>query len=81
MVGYLVRICMNIGMHYLKKVNEDIESLNRILERGCGINEDEDGIEELFDVMEEEGNEDERYEKLERVWSKLKEVDMMILES
>ena len=34
MVGYLVRICRNIGMHYLRKVNEDIESLDRILERG-----------------------------------------------
>ena len=34
MVGYLVRICRNIGMHYLRKVNEDIESLDRILDRG-----------------------------------------------
>ena len=38
-------------------------------------------IEEIFDVMDERGNEDERYEKLERIWSKLKEVDRMILES
>ena len=39
------------------------------------------GIEEIFDVMDEKGNEDERYEKLDRIWSKLKEVDRMILES
>ena len=39
------------------------------------------GIEEMFDVMDERGNEDEKYEKLERVWNKLKDVDRMILES
>ena len=82
MVGYLVRICRNIGMHYLRKVNEDIESLDKIMERGFGKSEDDErGIEEMFDVMDERGNEDERYEKLERIWSKLKEVDRMILES
>ena len=82
MVGYLVRICRNIGMHYLRKVNEDIESLDRIMERGYEVREDDErGIEEIFDVMDERGNEDERYEKLDRIWSKLKEVDRMILES
>ena len=81
-VGYLMRICRNIGMHYLRKVNEDIESLDRIMERGYEVREDDGrGIEEIFDVMDERGNEDERYEKLERIWSKLKEVDRMILES
>ena len=82
LVGYLVRICRNIGMHYLRKVNEDVESLDRILERGYEMREDDErGIEAMFDVMDERGNEDERYEKLDRIWSKLKEVDRMILES
>ena len=82
MVGYLVRICRNIGMHYLRKVNEDVESLDRIWERGYEVKvDDERGFEEFFDVMDERGEEDKRYEKLERVWSKLKEVDRMILES
>ena len=82
MVGYLMRICRNVGMHYLRKVNEDIESLDKIMERGFGKSEDDErGIEEIFDVMDERGNEDERYEKLDRIWSKLKEVDRMILES
>ena len=81
MVGYLVRVCRNIGMHYLRKVNEDIESLDRIMKRGYEVREDDErGIEEIFDVMDERGNEDERYEKLDRIWSKLKEVDRMILE-
>ena len=82
MVGYLVRVCRNIGMHYLRKVNEDIESLDRIMKRGYEVREDDErGIEEIFDVIDERGNEDERYEKLDRIWSKLKEVDRMILES
>ena len=82
LVGYLVRICRNIGMHYLRKVNEDIESWDRIYERGYEMrDDDESGIEEMFVVMEEKGNEDEIFERLDRVWSKLKKVDRMILES
>ena len=82
LVGYLVRICRNIGMHYLRKVNEDIESLDRIYERGYEMkDDDEGGIEEMFDVMEDRGNEDEIFERLDRVWNKLKKVDRMILES
>jgi RNA polymerase sigma factor, sigma-70 family len=82
MVGYLFRICRNIGMHYLRKVNEDIESLDRIMERGYEVREDDErGIEEMFDVMDERGSENEMFERLDLVWSKLKEVDRMILES
>ena len=82
LVGYLVRVCRNIGMHYLRKVNEDIESLDRIMERGYEMREDDErGIEEMFDVMEERGNEDEIFERLDMVWNKLKKVDRMILES
>ena len=82
MVGYLVRICRNIGMHYLRKVNEDVESLDRILERGYEMREDDErGIEAMFDVMDERGNEDEIFERLDMVWKKLKKVDRMILES
>ena len=81
-VGYLYKICSNVGMHYLRKVNEDTESLDKILERGFEMSEDdESGIGEMFDVMDEKGNEDEIYERLDMVWSKLKEVDRMILES
>ena len=82
LVGYLVRICRNIGMHYLRKVNEDVESLDRILERGCEMREDDErGIEAMFDVMDERGNDDEVFERLDMVWKKLKKVDRMILES
>ena len=82
LVGYLVRICRNIGMHYLRKVNEDTESLDRIMERGYEMKEDDErGIEEIFDVMEEKGSENEIFERLDMVWKKLKKVDRMILES
>ena len=81
MVGYLFRICRNIGMHYLRKLNEDVESLDRILERGCEREYEEDGMKEFFDVMDERGEDNEVFEKLDRVWEKLKDVDRMILES
>ena len=81
MVGYLVRVCRNIGMHYLRKVNEDVESLDRILERGCEKECEDDGMKEFFDVMDERGEGNEVFEKLDRVWGRLKDVDRMILES
>ena len=62
MVGYLMRICRNIGMHYLRKVNEDSESLDRILERGYEKRNDENEMEEIFDIMDERGDENEMYE-------------------
>ena len=81
MVGYLVRVCRNIGMHYLRKVNEDVESLDRILERGCEREYEDDGMKEFFDVMDERDDENEIFEKLDKAWRRLKDVDRMILES
>ena len=82
LVGYLVRICRNIGMHYLRKVNEDVESLDRIFERGFEMGDEyESGIGEMFDVMDERENADEIFERLDKVWKKLKKTDQMILES
>ena len=82
LVGYLYKICWNIGMHYLRKVNEDVVSLDRIMEKGLGMDEKKgNGIEEMFDVIDERGREEEMFEKLDKVWVRLKEVDRMILES
>jgi RNA polymerase sigma factor (sigma-70 family) len=81
MVGYLVRVCRNIGMHYLRKVNEDVESLDRIMERGCEREYEDDGMKEFFDVMDERDDENEIFEKLDKAWGRLKDVDRMILES
>ena len=38
-------------------------------------------IGEMFDVMDERGNADEIFERLDKVWKKLKKTDQMILES
>lgn len=81
MVGYLFRICRNIGMHYLRKVNEDVESLDMILERGFEKEYEEDGMKKFFDVMDEREDENEIFEKLDKAWDKLKDVDRMILKS
>lgn len=82
LVGYLVRICRNIGMHYLRKVNDDVMSLDRIMERGFGgVKEGESGLDEMFDILNEKDKEEEKYKKLEKVWNELKEVDRIILES
>jgi RNA polymerase sigma factor (sigma-70 family) len=81
MVGYLVRVCRNIGMHYLRKVNEDVESLDRIMERGCEREYEDDEMKEFFDVMDERDDENEIFEKLDKAWGRLKDVDRMILES
>ena len=81
MVGYLVRVCRNIGMHYLRKVNEDVESLDRIMERGCEREYEDDGMKEFFDVMDERDDENEIFEKLDKAWGRLKDVDRIILES
>ena len=43
--------------------------------------DDEDGMREFFDVLDERGDENEMYEKLDKVWEKMKEVDRIILES
>ena len=80
-VGYLRRICRNIGMHYLRKVNDDLLSLDRIMEESCRSYDEDEGLNEMFDVLDERGSDEEMYEKLDVVWKKLKDVDRMILES
>ena len=83
MVSYLVGICRNVGMHYLRKLNDNVVSLDRLMERGCEVGDDDEdsGLEEMFDVVDEGGSENEMFERLEIVWRKLKDVDRLILES
>lgn len=81
MVGYLVKICRNIGMHYLRKVRNDVMSLEWMMEnRFGGVDEDVNGLEEMFDILAEKEDEEVKYKKLEEVWKRLKDVDRMILE-
>ena len=82
LVGYLVKVCRNIGMHYLRKVREDVLSLDWLMEnRGDGVDEDENGWEEMFEVLSENESDEEKFRKLEKVWKRLKDVERMILES
>ena len=81
LVCYLMKICWNVGMHYLRKVDEDVVSLDGLMERGYGGEvEGENGLEEMFDVLSEKERDEEKYKKLEIVWEKLKDVEKMILE-
>ncbi|MBO4820310.1 MAG: sigma-70 family RNA polymerase sigma factor [Prevotella sp.] len=81
LVWYLTKICWNIGMHYLRKVKEDVMSLDVMMERGYGgKDEDENGLEEMFEVLSKKECDEEKYKKLEKVWDKLKDVERMILE-
>ena len=80
-VGYLMKICWNIGMHYLRKMNVDVVSLD-MMKNGVGGDDGvENGLEEMFEVLSEKENDEEKYRKLEKVWKRLKDVERMILES
>ncbi len=81
LVGYLVKVCWNIGMHYLRKVREDVLSLDWLMENRIGrVEEDENGLEEMFEVLSEKESDEEKFMKLEKVWKRLKDVERMILE-
>ena len=79
--GYLKKVCWNIARHYLRKVKDDVVSLDMMMERGEECVDEEYGIKDVFDVVDEDYSDDEKYEKLDEVWKKLSEVDRMILES
>ena len=79
--GFLRKVCWNIARHYLRKVRDDVESLDVMMERGDELVDDRCGLRDVFDVVDENYSEDERYEKLEEIWKKLSVVDRMILES
>lgn len=79
--GFLRKVCWNIARHYLRKLRDDVESLDLLMERGDEMEDERYGLREVFDVVDENYGEDERYEKLEKIWEKLSVVDRMILES
>ena len=45
------------------------------------MKEGENGLDEMFDILNEKEKDEEKYKKLEKVWNNLKEVDRIILES
>lgn len=84
--SYLIKVCRNIGTHYLRGVRDDVYSLDGMMsERFSDVSEDIDGcgMSEVFDIMDEEygGSIEDRYEKLDKVWERLSDIDKIILES
>ena len=79
---YLWKICDNIGNHYLRKVNDNIESLDVILERDSErVYDDADGLVRVFDVFDEEIDDEAKLSRLDEIWEQLSNIDKMILES
>lgn len=77
LIGFLIKICWNVGMHYLRKVDGDVLSLDMMMGKRVGCVEN--GMEEMFEVLSEKENDEEKYKKLENVWVRLKDVERMIL--
>lgn len=81
-VWYLWKICDNIGKHYLRMVNDNIESLDVILERDSErVYDDADGLVRVFDVFDEEIDDEAKLSRLDEIWEQLSNIDKMILES
>jgi RNA polymerase sigma factor (sigma-70 family) len=79
MVGYLRKVCWNLGKRYLRKVNDDVVSLEMLMDMSSSKRKK--GISEVFDVLDEEGSDNnERLKKLNEIWEKLSVVDRRILE-
>lgn len=79
--AYLKKICWNLGMHYLRKVKDGVDSLDDMMDNGdyrfegCSMRD-------MFDVLEN-GVEDreKKFEELDMIWEKLSGADKMILQS
>lgn len=82
LVSFLIKTCRNIGLHYLRKVDNNLVSMDGMMS-GDDVNVGEyEGLGDMFDVLDnDEYVEDEVYERLDSVWMKLSMVDRMILES
>ncbi len=82
-VNYLIKVCRNIGMHYLRKVRDDVEYLEELMGED-DVDEERCGLDVMFDVVDSGMNEDcddEVMNRLSRVWERLSDVDKMILVS
>lgn len=85
-VKFLIKICKNIGMHYLRGVRDDVLSLDVLMEDRIEKESGEEccNIGDMFDVMDggmNENDDNEMMERLKNVWEKLSDVDKIILVS
>lgn len=83
--SYLVKVCKNVGMHYLRKVRDGVEYIEEMMWGGDDDGEKERcGLDVMFDVVDggrNEESDEEVMRRLERVWERLSDVDKMILVS
>lgn len=85
-VKYLIKICKNIGMHYLRGVRDDVLSLDKLMEDRIEKEHEEESydIGYMFDVVDGGMNEDDENEVMKRMkkaWEKLSDIDKTILVS
>lgn len=82
LVAFLIKICKNIGTHYLReRIDDDVVNLEDLNNEVCEQNANDEDFNEIFDVMDEDDDDEVIFENLEMVWNKLSEVDRMILEA
>lgn len=82
-IKYLIKVCKNVGMHYLRNVKDGVLSIEGMLDKSFyAVYSSDDVMDELFSVIENELiSDDEKLIKMDKVWSRLSDIDKMILES
>ena len=79
--SYLKKICWNLGMHYLRKVKDEVDSLDDMMDKG-DFRYENCSMGEMFDVLENgEDDREKKFMELDMIWEKLSGVDKMILQS
>ncbi len=81
-VKYLTQVCKNVGMHYLRNVKEGVLSVEEMMDRSFyEVYNCDDVIDEMMEVIDDEmSDEEEKLARLGMAWSRLSDVDRMILE-
>ena len=68
-------------MHYLRKVKDEVDSLDDMMEKG-DYRYEGCSMREMFDVLENDiEDREKKFEELDMIWEKLSGVDRMILQS
>ena len=68
-------------MHYLRKVKDEVDSLDDMMEKG-DFRYENCSMGEMFDVLENDiEDREKKFEELDMIWEKLSGVDKMILQS
>ncbi|MCQ2289493.1 MAG: sigma-70 family RNA polymerase sigma factor [Muribaculaceae bacterium] len=83
-VKYLTRVCLNVGMHYLRNVRDCVLSIEGMIDGDFfSIYNTDDVMDEMFYIFEDSScdDEEEKLARLSSVWEKLSDIDRIILVS